>query len=145
MRIQTLFLSLMMLFAIQSFSQEIGKVSYYSHRLVGRKMTNGERYNAKDFVAAHRDYPLGTVLKVSNLDNGKFVIVRVTDRGPFHRSRVIDISYAAAEKIGLTSTGYAQVKVEEANDLRFLLKPETILTEKTPKLHLRFANPISLD
>ena len=107
-------------------------------------MTNGDKYDAKDFVAAHRKYPLGTLLKVTNLDNGKFVVVKVTDRGPFSRTRVIDISYAAAEKIGMLASGHANVKVEEASDLQFLLSPETLLTEQTPKLKLNCELPFSI-
>lgn len=104
-------------------------------------MTNGDKYNAKEFVAAHRNYPLGTLLKVTNLDNGKFVVVKVTDRGPFTRTRVVDISYAAAEKIGMIASGHANVKVEVVNDLQFLLTPETLLTEQTPKLKLNCEIP----
>ncbi|MDP4269952.1 MAG: septal ring lytic transglycosylase RlpA family protein [Bacteroidota bacterium] len=125
-------------------AQETGRVSYYSHKLIGKKMTNGEKYNACDFVAAHRNYPLGTLLKVTNLDNGKFVVVKVTDRGPFSHTRVIDISYAAAEKIGMISSGHANVKVEEANELQFLLTPETMLTEQTPKLKLACEIPFNV-
>lgn len=107
-------------------------------------MTNGDKYDASDFVAAHRNYPLGTLLKVTNLDNGKFVVVKVTDRGPFSHTRVIDISYAAAEKIGMIASGHANVKIEEANDLQFLLTPETMLTEQTPKLKLACEVPFNV-
>jgi len=97
---------------------EIGRVSYYSHKLQGRKMTNGECYSSGSFVAAHRRYPLGTILKVTNVENGKFVLVRVTDRGPYHCSRVIDISFAAAVSIDMVQSGHAIVSVEEADRLR---------------------------
>ncbi len=97
---------------------ERGRVSFYSHRLEGRKMTNGERYTSGSYVAAHRKYPLGTILKVTNVDNGKFVLVKVTDRGPFHCNRVIDISFAAAVSIGMVQSGHTVVIVEEADRLR---------------------------
>jgi len=130
-----LFIALLILFIgflPLSYGQQLGKVSYYSSKLQGRRMSNGERYNASEFVAAHRKYDFGTILKVTNLANDIFVIVRVTDRGPFHRDRIIDVSYAAAKKIGLIATGYAQVKVEEAEELRYLLFPETLLRLETP-------------
>lgn len=113
-------------------AQEFGKVSYYSSHLQGRRMSNGERYDARDLTAAHRKFPFGTILKVTNLDNGLFVVVRVTDRGPFYRGRVVDLSYAAAQRVGLIAAGHANAKVEEAEDLRFILYSETLLRLDLP-------------
>ena len=64
------------------------------------------------FTAAHRNLPFGTRIKVTNLDNGRWVVVRVNDRGPFVEGRILDLSYAAAKKIGMISTGTARVRIE---------------------------------
>lgn len=89
-----------------------GKASYYSNGLHGRKMSNGERYDKNAFTCAHRTLPFGTRLKVTNPRNGRSVIVRVTDRGPFVRGRIVDLSYAAARELGTLASGVAYVKVE---------------------------------
>lgn len=75
-------------------------------------MSNGERYDCNAFTCAHRTLPFGTRLKITNPRNGKSVIVRVTDRGPFVRGRVVDLSYAAARELGTLASGVAYVKVE---------------------------------
>ena len=75
-------------------------------------MSNGERYDRNAFTCAHRTLPFGTRLKITNPRNGKSVIVRVTDRGPFVRGRVVDLSYAAASELGTIASGVAYVKVE---------------------------------
>ena len=75
-------------------------------------MSNGERYDRNAFTCAHRTLPFGTRLKITNPRNGKSVIVRVTDRGPFVRGRVVDLSYAAAREVGTIASGVAYVKVE---------------------------------
>lgn len=93
-------------------AQSSGRASYYSNALHGRKMSNGERYNKNDFTCAHRTLPFGTKLRVTNMRNGKQVIVRVTDRGPFVRGRIVDLSYAAAHAIGSISAGVASVRIE---------------------------------
>lgn len=132
MRLAFAILTLFLLFLPLANAQQFGKVSYYSNKLKGRRMSNGERYNPLDYVAAHRSFDFGTILKVTNQDNGDFVVVRVTDRGPFVRSRVIDISYAAAKKIGLIATGHANVMVEQAEELRYLLFPEPLFRLEEP-------------
>ncbi len=93
-------------------AQSSGRASYYSNALHGRKMSNGERYNKNDLTCAHRTLPFGTKLRVTNMRNGKQVIVRVTDRGPFVRGRIVDLSYAAARAIGSISAGVASVRIE---------------------------------
>lgn len=75
-------------------------------------MSNGSRYNRDSMTCAHRSYPLGTLLKVTNLESGTEIIVKVTDRGPFRRNRLIDISYGAAKKLGILSKGISLVEVE---------------------------------
>jgi peptidoglycan lytic transglycosylase len=86
-----------------------GIASFYSH---GRRTASGERFNPHELTAAHRSLPFGTHLRVTDVASGRSVTVRVNDRGPFVRGRVVDVSYAAARQIGLTGHGIAKVKVE---------------------------------
>jgi rare lipoprotein A len=91
---------------------KIGKASWYGKQFHRRLTASGERYNMYSMTAAHRTYALNTILKVTNLANHKSVRVRVNDRGPFYRSRDIDLSYGAAKRIGLTHKGVGRVKIE---------------------------------
>jgi len=89
-----------------------GKASWYGKQFHRRLTASGEVYDMYSMTAAHRTYALNTVLRVTNLENHKSVIVRVNDRGPFYLSRDIDLSYGAARKIGLTRKGVGRVKIE---------------------------------
>ncbi|MBN1278486.1 MAG: septal ring lytic transglycosylase RlpA family protein [Chlorobium sp.] len=89
-----------------------GKASYYANQFHGRKTANGETFNMNEMTAAHRTLPFGTWVRVTNLRNGKDVIVRINDRGPFIKGRVIDLSKQAAKEIGLMKAGTANVRVE---------------------------------
>jgi rare lipoprotein A len=89
-----------------------GSASYYGHRFHGRKTASGERFDMHAFTAAHRTLAMGTHVRVTNLDNGRKVVVRINDRGPFHSRRIIDVSYAAARELGMLGTGVAPVKLE---------------------------------
>jgi rare lipoprotein A len=86
----------------QSFK---GKCSYYGREFIGRKTSNGEVLREDSFTCAHRTLPFGTMLEVENPKTNKWVVVRVNDRGPFSRDRVLDLSYAAAKKIGMMQAG----------------------------------------
>ncbi|QEY24975.1 septal ring lytic transglycosylase RlpA family protein [Neisseria animalis] len=97
-----------------SFTQS-GNASWYGPVFHGRKTANGERFNMNAMTAAHRTLPLGSTIKVTNTRNGKSIIVRVNDRGPFHGNRVLDLSKAAAAKLGFLGQGTAHVKIEPAN------------------------------
>ncbi len=89
-----------------------GEASYYGHELAGNRTASGERFDPNGLTAAHRSLPLGTKLRVTNVANGRSVIVRVNDRGPFVRSRLIDVSLGAAREINMVRSGKAQVRLE---------------------------------
>ena len=90
---------------------EEGIASYYADSLDGNSTASGEPYDKNDMTAAHRTLPFGTEVSVTNLDNGKEVVVRINDRGPHAKSRVIDVSGAAAKKLGLLDSGTAKVRI----------------------------------
>lgn len=90
---------------------EEGGASYYGSKFHGRRTSSGEVYDMYAFTAAHRSLPLPSYARVTNLDNGKSVLVRINDRGPFHSGRIIDLSYAAAVKLGYRERGTARVEV----------------------------------
>lgn len=87
---------------------QTGMASYYKS---GHRTANGERFNPHGLTAAHRTLPFGSRVLVTNLRNGKSVVVRINDRGPFSKGRVIDLSLGAAKVVGLTHSGVAKVKV----------------------------------
>ena len=89
-----------------------GEASYYGYELAGNRTASGERFNPKLLTAAHRTLPLGSKLRVTNKANGKSVIVRVNDRGPFVKKRLVDLSLAAAEQINMVRAGKALVSLE---------------------------------
>ncbi len=90
---------------------ERGIASWYGTKFHGRRTSSGERYDMYAMTAAHRVLPLPTYVQVTNLQNGRSVVVRVNDRGPFHDNRIIDLSYAAAAKLGILGTGTGLVEV----------------------------------
>lgn len=91
---------------------ETGQASYYADKFQGRKTANGEIYKASQKTAAHRTLPFGSKVKVTNVRNGKSVVVRINDRGPFIRGRIIDLSRSAFARIGNTSEGLLNVRIE---------------------------------
>ena len=97
---------------VSNFTQE-GKASWYGKQFHGRKTASGERYDMNEMTAAHRTLPSPSYAKVTNLANGKEVIVRINDRGPFHSNRVMDVSFGAAKKLGMVNSGTARVRVEQ--------------------------------
>ncbi len=86
-------------------SGQVGQASWYGPGFHGRRTANGETFNAGAYTAAHRYLPFGTRLKVVNKNNGRSVVVRINDRGPFHGGRIIDLSRASAQAIGLSGVG----------------------------------------
>ena len=106
---------------------EVGYASWYGYNFHGRLTANGEIYDMNRLSAAHTTLPLPSYVRVTNLENGSSVVVRVNDRGPFHGDRIIDLSAAAAEMLGMTNAGIAHVKVDyigraslDGNDNRML-------------------------
>ena len=89
-----------------------GEASYYADFHHGKKTANGERFNMHALTAAHRTLPLGSKIKVTNLNNGKEVVLRVNDRGPYAKGRVLDVSLAAAKKLDMIKTGTAKVSIQ---------------------------------
>jgi rare lipoprotein A len=104
---------------------QFGKATYYGKEFQHIKTACGERYCKDSFTAAHRTLPFGSRVKVTNLINDKWVIVRINDRGPFSKGRIIDLSYAAAKQIDMIRAGVASVRVEYATN-----EPE-IVTENS--------------
>jgi rare lipoprotein A len=96
---------------VGSFHQ-IGRASWYGRAFHGRKTASGERFNMKALTAAHRTLPLGSYVRVSVPNTSKSVVVKINDRGPYARGRVIDLSYAAAKVLGLQHAGTARVDIE---------------------------------
>lgn len=94
----------------KGFEQQ-GPASWYGNPFHGRKTANGETYNMNEMTAAHKELPLGTRVEVTNLSNGRKVVVRINDRGPFHGNRVLDLSRAAAQELGTLNAGVAQVQI----------------------------------
>ena len=98
---------------------QVGTASWYGKRFHGRQTASGDTYDMFQFTAASRTIPLGTLVKVTNLRNGKWVIVKVNDRGPYVGHRVMDVSYGAAQMMGFRQRGLERVRLEVIN-------PETV-------------------
>ena len=111
-----------------------GKASFYAKRFSGRKTASGERLHPDSLTCAHRTYPFGTMLQVYNPANGRSVIVRVTDRGPYIRSRIIDLSWRAAKELDIISQGIAAVIVQKVSAINIPFLPEDEI--EIPELEL---------
>ncbi|MEO7028593.1 MAG: septal ring lytic transglycosylase RlpA family protein [Acidobacteriaceae bacterium] len=98
---------------------QVGKASWYGAKFNGRRTASGERFNMNALTCAHRSLPLGSWVRVTNMGNQKSVFLRVNDRGPVPASRVMDLSYAAARKLGLVGAGLGRVRIEpvQSNNL----------------------------
>ncbi|MFC6978412.1 septal ring lytic transglycosylase RlpA family protein [Microbulbifer taiwanensis] len=110
--------------------KERGHASWYGTKFHGRRTANGEVYNMYAMSAAHKTLPLPSYAKVTNLENGRSVIVRVNDRGPFVPGRIIDLSYTAAQKLGYLNKGVARVEVEAFDPDSLPAAGETLAVEK---------------
>jgi rare lipoprotein A len=94
---------------------ESGQASWYGKEFHGKKTSSGETYDMHAMTAAHKTLPLGVQLRVKNLENGREAVVRINDRGPFVKGRIIDLSFAAARKLGIAESGTARVRIEVIN------------------------------
>lgn len=101
-----------------------GKASFYSKKATGARSSSGERIHHDSLTCAHRTYPFGTLLKVTNLSNGRSCIVRVNDRGPHRRGRIIDLSYGAARELGMLAQGIAMVEVQRVDSIKVPYRDE---------------------
>ena len=95
-----------------SVGTQIGQASWYGHEFARRRTASGEEFHPHDLTGAHRTLPLGSRVRVTNLHNGRSVLVTINDRGPYRRRRAIDLSYGAARVLGMLHRGIAQVRIE---------------------------------
>ena len=143
-------LSIMLLFLLGAnthvFAEEqdtiIGKASYYSDKLHGRTMSNGRPYHRDSMTCAHLKFPFGTMLKVKNPINDKEVIVTVTDRGPYSKRYIVDLSRAAAKELGLIHQGWAMVEITPYIPQKVPYKLKQELPE-IPELNIEYS-PIAI-
>ena len=98
---------------ITKTATQIGLASYYAHAFDSQRTASGERFDMHAMTAAHRTLPFGTRVRVTNLANGRSAVVRINDRGPFLKERILDVSYAAARSLHLIGPGVARVRIEE--------------------------------
>ncbi len=98
--------------SLQSKAYQVGTASWYGEWFQGKPTASGEPFNMRDFTAAHPSLPLGTFVKVTNLRNGKAVVVRINDRGPVVDGRIIDVSYNAARALGFKERGLQKVRLD---------------------------------
>jgi len=103
-----------------------GQASWYGKKFHGRRTSSGERYDMYAMTAAHKNLPIPCYVRVTNRDNGKSVVLKVNDRGPFHSDRVMDVSWAAAAKLGMLDRGTANVSIETISPTR-VLKEESVI------------------
>src|SRR5947207_825752 len=99
-------------FSFEEGTRLEGYASWYGDEFQGRPTASGEKYDMNRFTAAHRDAPFGSLVRVTNLENGRTTQVRINDRGPFVRGRILDLSRAAAKAIGMMGTGTARVRID---------------------------------
>jgi rare lipoprotein A len=97
----------------EAVAADIGMASFYGKDHVGRKTASGRRFDSAALTAAHRTLPFGTMITVTNLKNGRSVVVEVADRGPFRRGRILDVSYAAADRLGFVREGLAKIRIDK--------------------------------
>jgi rare lipoprotein A len=102
-----------------------GKASFYSTRFHGKKTSCGERYQNDKLTAAHISLPMNTMVEVTNLSNNQSVVVRINDRGPHGKGRIIDLAFAAAKTLGIVKTGIANVAIRVVGHNRKITEPAT--------------------
>ncbi|MFM7087186.1 MAG: septal ring lytic transglycosylase RlpA family protein [Cyanobium sp.] len=100
---------------LMASASRVGQASWYGPGFYGNRTANGEVFRPGTLTAAHRSLPFGTMVRVTNLNNGRSTVVRINDRGPFHGGRIIDLAHGAAQQLGVTASGVAQVQLEVLN------------------------------
>lgn len=136
-----LLLSLLSVFGQTTTAQEkmiTGNASYYADKFHGRRTASGEIYHKDSMTCAHLKYPFGTVLKVRNPLNDKTVIVRVTDRGPYSKRFVLDLSRAAARELDIISAGFSMVEITPIHTFQVPYRVEDDGIEEIPQLEMQF-------
>ncbi len=118
-----------LLFEPKPVAVEYGKASFYGGRWIGRLTANGEHYGAGDRTAAHKKLPFNTMVRVTNLSNNRSVIVRINNRGPYAKGRILDLSMVAAREIDMIGAGIVRVKAEVLKPIEVLTKPNRVLAE----------------
>ncbi|MEZ0607900.1 septal ring lytic transglycosylase RlpA family protein [Fibrella sp. WM1] len=108
--------------------QQSGKASYYANKFSGCRTSSGERVKQHIFTGAHRTLPFNTLVEITNTNNQRSVIIRINDRGPFHKGRIVDMTYAAAKAIGLLGKGVANVTLRVVNPNRMVSMLDNSLT-----------------
>lgn len=116
-----------------NYGQQKVNASYYANKFHGRKTASGQLYHKDSLTCAHKTYPFGTILKVTNPKNSKEIYVKVTDRGPFIKGRTIDLSYAAAKKIGIIGHGVTSVVYEKVDNSEYFFN---FVDEIPPKVRM---------
>ena len=106
---------------------QVGTASWYGEQFQGKETASGEPFDMRDFTAAHPSLPLGTFVKITNLRNGKAVVVRINDRGPVVDGRIIDLSYNAARALGFKERGIQRVRLD-------LVQPTTVAMLRPPSI-----------
>jgi len=120
-----------------------GTASWYGTKFHGQPTANGEKYDLYGMSAAHKTLPLPTYVKVTNLDNGRTVTLRVNDRGPFYSDRIIDLSFAAAKKLGFAESGTARVKVEGIDPTQWWAQQGRPVPSMMAQPQMAAAKPVS--
>ena len=115
-----------------------GNASFYSDKLHGRRMANGECYHRDSMTCAHLKFPFGTMLRVRNPLNGRMVEVRVTDRGPYSKRFIIDLSRAAAKKLGIIAAGFCMVEITPFHPGVVPYRAEEDSLPEVPELNLQY-------
>ena len=138
MKYLSLFIFVFFVFNLPIQSQETGNASYYSKRMHGHRTSDGGKYHNDSLTCAHKTWPFGTLLRVINPKNNYEVIVKVTDRGPHTRNRVIDLSYAAAERLDIVRAGIAKVIITKIDQLPLYMQliPIPIVPISVEDIHI---------
>ncbi len=138
-------LSLSGLYAQKPGDEYHGKASFYHKKFNFRSTSSGEIFHNDNYVAAHRTLPFGSLVEITNLSNQRAVIVRINDRGPHTRSRVVDLSQAAAKDIGMIGAGVANVKIKVLMVPRSDGSYDTQTSEIVPKIEIKTFAPMQID